>query len=271
MKSEKIEQTTNQQLKINENDIVGNPLEAAKEFSKDLAKKNQMVIDKYPSNFKLYPKGTVIYGKKLSITDLKDLGSMNEQNSSYVINSALSNSISGIDIGEIPQGDKLYLIAWLRAYSYDDYPYAIKWTCPYCNKEHTFNLTLDKFYTKFMDDSIKNEIKINNDVITIDWPRIKHESIIEKIKNDPNVLIQFDKQILDQSIYIQTVNGKKLPLVQAYEYVKNMNPIAYTKYLNFLAKNAFGVQPYAINKCTCGNTVKVPIKLAQDYFLPDIQ
>lgn len=197
---------------------------------------------------------------------------MNEQNSSYIINSALANSISGIDIGEIPQADKLYLIAWLRAYSYDDYPYSIKWTCPYCNKEHSFELTLDKFYTKYMDENTKNEIKINEDIIVIDWPRIKHESIIEKIKNDPNVLIQFDKEILDQALYIQSVNGKKLPLVQAYEYVKNgLGPIGYTKYLNFLAKNTFGVQPYSNIKCSCGNMVKVPIKLAQDYFLPDIQ
>ncbi len=267
MKSEKIEQN-----KIIDSEIEGNPFETAKEFSEKIIKKDQVIIDKIPSNFKLFPKETVIYGKKLSVSDLKDLATMDKQNSSYVINTALSNTISGIDIGEIPQADKLYLIAWLRAYSYDDYPYKIKWKCPYCEKEHTFNLTLDKFYTKFMDDSITNELIIGNDTIMIEWPRIKHESIIEKIKNDPNVLITFDKEILDQTLYIGTVNGKRLPLTKAYDYVKvQLGPIGYTKYVNFLAKNTFGIQPYVEVNCKCGNISKVPIKLAQDYFLPDIK
>jgi hypothetical protein len=267
MKSEKI-----QQIKLNENEISGNPLEAAKQFSEKIVKKDQVIIDKIPSRFKLFPNGTVIYGKKIPITDLKDLATMNKQNSSYVINTTLSNTVSGIDIGEIPQADKLYLIAWLRAYSYDDYPYQIKWECPYCNKEHVFNLTLDKFYTKFINDDVINEININGDTIVIDWPRIKHESIVEKIKNDPNVLMQFDKEILDQSLYISSVNGKKLPLTKAYEYLKNeIGQIGYTRFVNFLAKNTFGIQPFTEILCKCGNVVKVPVKLSQDYFLPDIQ
>ena len=90
--------------------------------------KNAILLDKslLPSKGMFYP--DKIYVKKLSTINIKKLATITEQNSNFVINNILKTSIwdgNGFDYTKILVADKIWLIFFLRSYTYNDIPFCL--------------------------------------------------------------------------------------------------------------------------------------------------
>ena len=88
-----------------------------------------------PSRYKLYPKGTKIFGRPLRVLEVKQLSQMGEDNSGTVINSVLKSATVGFNVNELLVSDKVYILFWLRANTYRDSGYRVDFECLKCGKE----------------------------------------------------------------------------------------------------------------------------------------
>ena len=89
-------------------------------------------VDTLPSKYKCYPKGTRIYARPLKVLELKQLATMSEETADEVINSVLSRSTIGLDVGDRVVADKIFLVMWQRAHTYKGVEFSISYVCPDC-------------------------------------------------------------------------------------------------------------------------------------------
>jgi len=109
-------------------------------------------IDDLPSKFKLYPEGTKIFGRRLNVKEVKKLAQMNSGNTEEVIQEVLSSAIKGIDIEDLYDDDKLYIILWLRANTYREPDYTVSFLCDKCNSISDYNFQLENLKINYLED-----------------------------------------------------------------------------------------------------------------------
>ena len=235
---------------------------------------NSILLDKnlLPSKGMYYPEK--IYLKKLSTIDIKKLATITEQNSNFIINNIIKSSIwegTGFDYTKILVADKIWLIFYLRSFTYNDLPFKVRHECKNCGTIAHYDFVLKDLSVTYYDKPIPEYFEINGDKVSISFPTISTEMAVEKIKNDPNTLFDIDPGLLDFSSYITKINDRNVSLVSAYEYISEMDGMSFSKFTNMVSDYMFIATPYGKFKCPhCDQELEIPIPFSASFFLPKI-
>lgn len=265
--------------KIVRNVNVGGELGSAAEDAMrqaDIQAESSIPKDAVLINYSMLPsKGIKYNGAKIYITpltskNLKDLNSMKEDNANAVLNGVIAERIIGIDHRQILQGDKIWIIFMLRSVTYDDYPVDIKYTCPECKKNEIFKMRMADLPINYLKDDFDFKLKLpqSGDLLTLRFPDIGKETQAERVKNDTQVVEAVDPDLVDVGLYIEAVNGENLTTREAYNYVKEMKALDFSKFTNFMIDNNIGIKPVIEIQCDCGAIVKQRIGFTPDFFMP---
>lgn len=234
--------------------------------------KGSIKLDKnlLPSRGKFYPND--IWVKKLTTLNIKNLATITENNVNQVINNVIASCLYGIDSNQILIGDKVWLIFYLRSFTYNDLPFNMRGECEHCKNITNYKYVLNNLKVSYFDTELPEYIELSNgDKITIKFPTLSTESAINRLKNDQNVIIDINPELLELSSYIFKVNDKQVSLYSAYEYICNMDAMDFSKFTNEMTEYIFSAQPYAVFECpTCGEEVLLPMSFTPAFFLPKI-
>lgn len=261
--------------KINTDNVQGGNLaEITEQLIKDVPK-NGTLLDKsrLPSKGRFYPDN--IYVKKMSPLDVKNISSMNSENMNNVINTIFSNCISGIETNKILEWDKIWFLFYIRSLTYDDFGYSIKYKCDECKTEGLHEYHLKDLKVNYIKDEF-TEMKANVGGYDITFKFVTIGDTITCLrlkKADPSEIgnVQIDGPMLDVSCFIDTINGKKMKLLPAYEWITTeLDAVSFSKLAHEMSKYTFGAMPVAVLDCACGNEVHKQLELSPTFFLPNI-
>lgn len=231
---------------------------------------NALLLDKslLPSRGKYYPMD--LYVTKMNTKNIKNLSTLTEQNANYIFNTVLTSCVHNIDINKILLGDKLWLIYYLRAFTFDDRGFMLKHKCNHCESNVSLEYHLKNLMVDYLDNPVPEAITLENgDVITTKFPDIASEIQTSRIKNSDDIIENIESDLLDFSVNIATINGKKVNLMQAYEYVCNMDGSCFSDLIQQMSKFTFTVKPFAEFQCPeCGETVIEKVPFTPQFFLP---
>lgn len=227
------------------------------------------------NNSMLPSKGVCYKGKQLYITplsakNLKDLNTMTEDTANATLNNVLAERIGGIDHRDILQGDKIWLIFYLRSVTYDDFPIFIKYNCPECKRADTYKLRMADLAVNYVKDDFDFKLKLpkSGALLTLRFPTLGNEAKAEKVKNDTNIIEAVDPELVDVSTYIAEVNGESLTTYEAYKYVCDLCAVDFSVFTNYMIENNIGINPVLEIPCACGATVQKKIGFTPDFFMP---
>jgi len=239
-------------------------------------KSNMFPIEGIPTDYRLYPVNTKIYGRPLTVKEVKLLAGMNDTNYAFIISEILQNAISGIDINELYVADKLYILFWLRANTYKNEGYSTEYVCSHCGAKNHYLFTMDKLTVVTLTDKEfdpNNEIKLLNveDTITINFPKVKDENKVNQmIKMNKNL----DEDILSMASMIKTINGQEMSLKYVYEYLNQLSVEDFAFIKSYLEEFDIGISPVIPAKCSnevCGEENLMEVRFQPEFFLPKYQ
>lgn len=225
----------------------------------------------------LLPSNGVFYQNDIYITpftgmDLKDLtnidGSVNQ-----ILYKILSKRVQGINTVDILTNDKLWFIYYIRNITYKNRPIQIKCTCPECNSQSVYDFTFEKLNVEHYDNHLPSkQLKMpNEDMIEFTFPTIGTENAILRIKNNPQIIEAIDDQFMLLASYIDTVNGKKMSIWDAYNYIKEVDAMTFCFIINTLDKYSFACDRTANFVCPeCGAKLNPIVEMDQEFFIPKI-
>ena len=250
----------------------GNLSSVVKEMEKE-PPRNSVLLDKslLPSRGKFYPE--TIYFSKLNTINIKNLDTLTEQNVNNVINNVISTSIFGMEPGKILTGDKIWLIYYLRSITYNDLPFRLRGTCPACENICNYDFVLRNLDVTYLDKEVPEYIELSNgDKVSVTFPTISTDSAINRIKNDANIIIEINPELLEMASYITKVNDKRIGLMQAYEYIAKLDGMSFSVFTNTLSDYIFSAKPVGKFTCPkCGEEILLPVPFTPAFFLPKIK
>lgn len=235
-------------------------------------------VDGLPTKGKFYPKGTIIKARPMKVLEVKMLSSITDENANGIVNEVLYRTVRGIDIDDLYSSDKLYLVFWLRASTYKDSGYEVKFKCPECKKNSEYDFELDVLNVKTVSDKewkdINQEYELpDKNKIKFKLLKVKDENEIERfIKDNEGSSMNFDKEIVGMCKIIDTINGKKMGTIEKYRFIiEELNPSSYSKLLVLTSEVEVGLKPEITVHCkNCGGAVNVPLPFRPDFFLSEI-
>lgn len=234
---------------------------------------NFHLVEGLPTKYKLYPEGTKIFGRPLTVKEVKLLASIGEDNFDFIVNQILYSAIKGIDIQDLYVVDKIYLIFWLRANTYKNDGYSSTYTCPKCKRENNYLFGVADLVVKELADSFVPgeplKLLTNEDVIVIQFATVRDENLITSFQKGKTE--SFDDDMLTMASMIKSINGSELSLRLKYEYVVGMNPEDYAYLYSYIQENEVGVAPVAKMECQhedCREEISIEIRFHEEFFLP---
>lgn len=230
-----------------------------------------------PSKGLLYPKGTKILGRPLTVKEVKRLATMNENNYQQVIKDVIVNCVRGINIETILVPDKIYIIFWLRANTYKDAHFTTPYTCDHCGRESEYSFDVGEFEFEYLSDSFNPEdltlTLINGQVVTFKYLTVQDEDRITMFKNSMrNGLSQYDDLDIAIAAMIKTINGAQLSLKTACELLNDIDPASWAQINTFVTKLDFGVKPVIEAACRhtdCREVSQVRVTFRSEFFIPN--
>lgn len=233
----------------------------------------KFLIDKnlLPSRGQYYKND--LYARKLSAIECKDLSKVRKENVNAVFNKVIGSAISGVDLADILVNDKLWLIFYLRAVTYDDPPISVVGVCKSCENTKIYQYTLKNLDVTYADKVLPESFDLpNGDKITLRFPTIDTEIEVSKTKADPNMIENIDEDVMTIASHIKTINGETVGVYEAYEYFVRGNGSAkdFSRLTSILREYSFGAKPLAKFKCECGEDVLAEVLLTADFFLPKL-
>jgi len=236
------------------------------------------VIEGLPTNGKLYPEGIVIRARPLKVTEVKMLAGMTEHTANEIVNDILDRTVQGIPIDDIYSADKLYIMFWLRANTYKESGYNVKFECSKCETESEFAFELDQLNIKTISDEtlefLNKPFKLpNGDIITFSLLTVGDEKQNEEfLKQNKNSLMNFDQEIVALCRMIHTINGEKKGMIDKYMYCTDqLDPSNYSYLESYMEDKGAGLEPTIKVKCTkCGGASETMLPFRPDFFLPRV-
>ncbi len=233
----------------------------------------KFLIDKnlLPSRGRYYKSD--LYARKLTAIECKDLSKVRKENVNAVFNKVIGSAISGVDLPDILVNDKLWLIFYLRAVTYDDPPMNVIGVCQSCENTKIYQYTLKDLDVKYADQVLPESFDLpNGDKISLRFPTIDTEIEVSKTKADPNMIENIDEDVMTIASHIRTINGEVVGVYEAYEYFVRGNGSAkdFSRLTSILRDYSFGAKPIAKFKCECGKDVLAEVLLTADFFLPKL-
>ena len=258
--------------KLDLNNINQGNISSIVETLKNEPPKNAVLLDKnqLPSRGKFYPND--IYFTKLTTLNIKDLATLNEQNVNNIINNVISSCIWGMEGNKILTGDKIWIIYYLRSITYNDLPFNLRGACPNCDNICNYKFTLRNLVVSYLDKDVPEYIELpNKDKITIKFPTISTDAAINRVKNDQQIIIDINPELLEMASYIIKVNDERKTLYQAYEYLTQLSGMDFSVFTNTLSEYIFSAKPLAKFICPkCEEEILLPVPFTPSFFLPKL-
>lgn len=230
-----------------------------------------------PSRFRLYPEGTKIFGRPLKVSEIKKLATMDERNANVILKDILTATIRGIDINDICTSDKIYLIFWLRAYTYTNDSFSATYNCQNqkCKSKNSYKFDVNSFEVEYLpEDYEKSEFKLINKekTIILDFPRIRDEDRIKLFQDSlKSALVTYDEETLVIASLIKSIDGVKVNLRQACEFISSLEdfPEDYAYLYSKSLEMDFGIIPELKHTCAkCGEVNSIPVSFQPSFFIP---
>jgi len=248
------------------------------EVVEQITKTNNMFpIEGLPTDYRLYPPNTTIYGRPLTVKEVRLLSGMNENNVTFIINEILQGATKGIDINELYVADKLYILFWLRANTYKNEGYSTEYICNSCGTKNNYLFTMDKLNVvsldeKNFDPEYELQLLNSNDKIKIGFPKVKDENkVSQMLKQSKNGSIQLDEEILSMATMVKFINGEEMSLKYVYEYLCNLTVEDFAYIKTYLEKIEIGVSPIFSTNCvnqSCQEENLIQVRFQSEFFLP---
>jgi len=234
-------------------------------------------ITGFPTGMLLYPDDTVIKGRPMSVGEVKMLANMTEENANDIINDILRKAVAGIDIGDLYASDKIYIMFWLRAKTYPESGYDVKFECGKCKKSSEFVFELNKLKIKELEDEDVDNLKrvytspSGLHKFAFKYLTVNDENAIEDfLKKNKNSMMTFDDDIINICRMIKTINGEKLGTIKKYEYLTTeMSVPDYAHLESYVESISVGLEPtldVVCKKCGVGSETILPFR--PDFFFP---
>jgi hypothetical protein len=245
--------------------------------SVDLKEPNVWEITGLPSRGKIYPPNTKLFGRPLKLVEVKKLSSIQENTANFIVNDIIKHTIAGIDVNDLLISDKLFLIFWLRANTYRENGFTIDFECVHCNEKGKFNFTLDNLDVTYLPDDWSPDMMtfktLHGDEITFHLLTVAEEQLANKFKAGfGNILKDIDEDILSVALMITTINGKKLDLLDKYNYLisDELSAQGYVYIISKLRKIDCGVSSTLKVPCSkCGGISHTAVSFREEFFLPE--
>lgn len=230
----------------------------------------EIKVDELPSKGRLYSEDIKIYGRRLKVKEVKKLAFMTDYDMEDIIKEVLKSAIKGINIDDLYDDDKLYLIFWLRANTYREPGYRISFFCSNCNTESTYDFQLENLSIKYIkDDNNYNIVLSNGDEIKLKNIQIKDRERIKNFKIK-HTNFKIDSELLELASMIETINDENRDLMNRYDYISNkIDAIDYAKIETRKDEISFGIN-YLMN-VTCSNCKGVSetgVTFRKEFFIP---
>lgn len=237
------------------------------------------VITGLPTDGKLYPEGTKIQGRTLKVQEIKMLSGMTEENANDIVNSILERTVSGIEPQKIYSADKLYIMFWLRANTFQDSGFNVKFECNSCHKPSEYKFELDQLQIKTLSEEMLENLNEsftlpNGDEISIGLMTVGDEIEVERfMKENANKMMNFEEDIVNLCKTIRTINGKKMGTISKYQYITDtLDAGNYVHLESYLEDKSVGLEPTVNVKCEkCGVASDTMLPFRPDFFLPKIR
>lgn len=242
--------------------------------TEEKTKGNYYEITGLPTNGLLYKQGTIIKGRPLGVREVKKLSTMTSDNANSIMNEILSTTITGINIEDIYEVDKLYIIFWLRANTYKNANFTTTFICEKCGKEVSYDFNVEAFEFKRLEEVKDQSIELLNskDILELDYQRISDEIRVDNFKiANRNSRAVYDDDLLLLASTIRSINEEKKSLGYIYEYINNMHAEDYAYLESYISDNTIGFIPAIDVECTnkeCREVNKVPVTFRYDFFIP---
>ena len=233
------------------------------------------IIDNLPCGI-LYPEGTVIKARPLNVIEVKMLAGMTEDTANDITNTILERTVIGIDVDRVYSADKLYIMFWLRANTYKESGYNVKFECPRCNTDSEYAFELDKLNIKTITEEnlnlMRDSFKLpNNDVLKFSILTVGDEKQNEQfLRENKTSLMNFDQEIVALCRTIQSINGEKKGMIDKYMYcTETLDPVNYSYLESYMEDKGAGLEPTINVKCSkCGGASDTMLPFRPDFFLP---
>ena len=234
---------------------------------------NVWPIDNLPSQYRLYPEGTKLFGRPLKVLEIKSLSTLNEDNINFILNDVISRCVTGLKVEDITVADKLYIIFWLRANTYKESGYTIDFKCPDCGTKDKYEFQLDTLKIKYLSEKFNEDVERvlpSKRTVKIRQMRVSDEMRVEKFeKTNASSLQSFDSELLHIGALISEVDGKRTGLIEAYDFISKADPDDYAYIVSYINNYDFGVDPETPVSCKkCGGQTNVSVTFRPSFFVP---
>ncbi|MCQ2209661.1 MAG: hypothetical protein MJZ34_05165 [Paludibacteraceae bacterium] len=232
---------------------------------------SMVMLDKglLPSKGRFYEND--IYIKKWGVLDIKNLNKMTANNLDGVVNSVLSNCISGVKLNDIVITDKMFLLIYTRFFTYNNKPISIQVECPICGNAEKRMFTSKDIDVIQISDDFDTDIELpSGTILTLKAPTIGNELEANRLMNNPQIIESLDKDMLMVGAWIKSKNGNDMSMFNSYTYLSHeISQEDFTSLINYLMNTYyFGCKGLMKYDCSCGSENKVAIPFDNQFFAP---
>lgn len=237
---------------------------------------NSTFIEILPSRYALYPEGTKLYGRPLTVKEIKKLTKMNETNYAEIILDILDSAISGYPIEDLYTADKFYLILWLRSMTYKNANFITEYICEHCGAKQSYHFDVDVFEVRSLPEDYDPNFELTllncKDKIRIKFMQVSDENRVaifkESVKTSRAV---FDDDTIKLAAIIESINDQTQTLRTVYEYLDRLDAEDLQYISSYIREMDFGVIPVVNATCTmpkCRGENELPITFQSEFFAP---
>lgn len=236
----------------------------------DEVPKGYYLIPELPSKGTVYPEGTKIYSRPLTVLELKHLATMTEQTADGVINEVLKGSVKGIDYRDLVVADKIFIIMWQRSNTYKGDRFGIEYVCPACGERDKYDFDSSMVEIPDVADgySPDREYDLGSAKVQLEQPRVRDVSrVVEFMEKHPDA----DADILGKIAYrIWKVDGNEIGLEEAYDFCVNLPAPDFVKLNGVCAETEISINPVVNVVCKhCSKAVPIGVSFRPDFFVPE--
>lgn len=212
-----------------------------------------------PSKGRFYPTQGPITINSLKYEDEERILRAKSKGSD-TINSLLKNCVTGLDIPDLLQMDKLYLLLKVREVSYGA-EYKFSMGCPHCSTDVTTQIDIaNGLGVVEVDDNLEDPRTVKLPKLgveaTVRFPRVRDEQFIA------------DNESLSKNLYrfVQSINGNS-DSVFINKALKRMHIMDIKKIMKEVLRGEYGVDPRFMFDCpSCKESSTMAIPLDIDFF-----
>lgn len=176
-----------------------------------------------------------------------------------VLNILLSRCLENLDVGELLQMDKLYLIMKLREISYGD-EYTANISCTGCRRDNQVKFELSQLQVNLVEEDASNPVEVMlpviNKMVKIALPRVKDENYFSNAEYAVNNLWRFIEEVDGHES--KALISKLVPELP----IKDIHAI-----LRVLSGDGYGIDTkvrFVCNYCNHNEIMELPI--TSDFF-----